>query len=263
MCPVDSCAENRGSAPRPVVGVVACRKQEDDSTLHFVHDCYVSVVHDYMQALPVLMPSVGEQSVADAWLDGVDGLLFTGSGSNVDPRHYGQALQHEQTLLDPQRDDLTLPLVRRALQLGVPFFGICRGFQEINVAFGGSLWQQLHQVDGFHDHRPDRSLSLEQQYEIKHRVSFPRGSWLRQQLGQDNFLVNSRHTQGVQRLGEGLEVEARADDGVIEAFRVRQAQTFAYAVQWHPEWRPAEDRLSRVLFDAFGQACRLRARERA
>lgn len=247
---------------RPVVGVITCQREVEDAPLHFVHACYVDVVHEYMRALPLLVPALGGGMPLDAILDSLDGVLFTGSGSNVAPHQYGETPDPPDILLDPARDTMTLSLIRRAVMRGMPIFGICRGFQEMNVAYGGSLWQQLHVVPGFDDHRPDRRLSLEEQYAIKHRVTFTRDGWLHRQLRRDHFLVNSRHTQGVRRLGDGLAVEAHADDGVIEAIRVRHARTFAYGVQWHPEWRPAEDLLSRALFDAFAGACRLHARQR-
>jgi putative glutamine amidotransferase len=134
--------------------------------------------------------------------------------------------------------------------------GICRGFQEINVAFGGSLWQKLQDVPGYLDHREDPKQPLEQQYGPAHEVTLEPGGLLRRLAGSDRLSVNSLHSQGVRELGAGLAVEARAPDGVIEAFRVEHAPAFALALQWHPEWRASADDFSRALFAEFGAACR-------
>jgi len=145
------------------------------------------------------------------------------------------------------------------VRAGVPVFGICRGFQEMNVAFGGTLHQKLHEVPGYLDHRDDGTQPLEVQYGPAHEVTLEPGGVLRALAASDRIQVNSLHNQGIDRLGAELAVEARAPDGVIEAFRVRDAQRFALAVQWHPEWKVMSNPFSRALFAAFGQASHERA----
>ncbi|MGH8268476.1 MAG: gamma-glutamyl-gamma-aminobutyrate hydrolase family protein, partial [Steroidobacteraceae bacterium] len=166
------------------------------------------------------------------------------------------------TLHDPARDATTLPLIRKAVQAGVPVLGICRGFQEVNVAFGGSLHQRVHEVPGHLDHRDDETQPLEVQYGPAHEVILEPGGLLRSMAAADRVRVNSLHWQGIERLGPGLAVEARAPDGLIEAFRVQGAARLALAVQWHPEWKVMSNPLSRALFSAFGAACRDRVNSR-
>jgi putative glutamine amidotransferase len=165
-------------------------------------------------------------------------------------------------LHDPARDATTLPLIRKAVSASVPIFGICRGFQEMNVAFGGTLHQKLHEVAGHLDHRDDTSQPLEVQYGPAHEVTLEPGGLLRSLTPAERIQVNSLHNQGIERLGSELAVEARAPDGVIEAFRVRDARGFAVAVQWHPEWKVMANPFSRALFAAFGQASRERAQSK-
>ncbi len=139
----------------------------------------------------------------------------------------------------------------------MPVLGICRGFQEINVAFGGTLWQKLHEVPGHLDHRENKDQPLEQQYGAAHEITLAPGGLLERLAGgAARVAVNSLHGQGVRELGAGLTVEARSSDGVIEAFRVTAARNFALAVQWHPEWRVLDNKFSTALFAEFGAACR-------
>jgi putative glutamine amidotransferase len=219
---------------------------------------YISAVADGAKALPVLIPALGPELEWSAILAACDGLMFTGSASNVEPHHYGGPASAPGTLHDPSRDATTLPLIPRAIEAGVPVLAICRGFQEMNVAYGGTLHQRLHEV-GFSDHREDESDPLEVQYGPAHEVLLEPGGLLRDIAGQDRLEVNSLHWQGVETLGRNLRVEARAPDGVIEAFRVADAPAFAVGVQWHPEWQFDRNPFSRALFAAFGDASRRRA----
>jgi putative glutamine amidotransferase len=155
-----------------------------------------------------------------------------------------------------------LPLAQRALEIGMPLLAVCRGFQELNVALGGTLHQKVHEVPGYHNHLENKDDPLDVQYGPSHPVSFPEGSLLRELVGADSFPVNSLHSQAVARLADGVTVEAVADDGLIEAFRVDDVPGFALAVQWHPEWKPTDNELSKVIFKAFGDACRVRAKQR-
>src|SRR5262249_17146513 len=211
---------------------------------------------------PLLIPALAEELRFDELLERLDGLLFTGSPSNVEPHRYQGPPSEPGTLHDPARDATTLPLIRKAVEAGVPVLGICRGFQEMNVAFGGTLHQKLHEVPGHLDHRDDESQPLEGQYGPAHDRTPEPGGPLRSAPSEERIRVNSLHNQGIDRLGAPLAVEARAPDGVIEAFRVRDARCFALAVQWHPEWKVMGNAFSRALFAAFGQASRERAQSK-
>jgi putative glutamine amidotransferase len=191
--------------------------------------------------------------------DHLDGILLTGGPSNVAPHHYGGAPSRPETVLDPQRDATTLPLIRAAVERAMPLLAICRGFQELNVAFGGSLHQHLHEVPGRIDHRRDRAATFPEQYAPRHPVALTPGGELAGLSGALEIEVNSLHAQGIDRIGEGLVVEAVAPDGTIEAARVEGAAAFAIGVQWHPEWRVLEKPDYAALFAAFGEATRERA----
>jgi putative glutamine amidotransferase len=250
------------ASARPLIGIPADRRIVGHHAFHMVGEKYARAVMEAAEAAPVLIPSLAEELRFDELISRLDGLLFTGSASNVEPHHYRGPPSSPGTLHDPARDATTLPLIRKAVDLGVPVLGICRGFQEMNVAFGGTLHQSLHELPGKLDHRDDETQPLDVQYGPAHDVTLEAGGVLRS-LGQgDSIRVNSLHSQGIARLGEALEVEARAPDGVIEAFRVRAARRFALAVQWHPEWQVMQNTFSRALFAAFGASCRERAQTR-
>jgi putative glutamine amidotransferase len=247
---------------RPLIGIPADRRMVGAHPFHMVGEKYARAVLEAAGAAPLLIPSLAEELKFDELLERLDGLLFTGSPSNVEPQHYQGAPSAPGTLHDPARDATTLPLIRKAVQVGVPVFGICRGFQEMNVAFGGTLHQKLHEVPGHLDHRDDETQPLEVQYGPAHEVVLEPGGVLRALAASDRIRVNSLHSQGIDRLGEELAVEARAPDGVVEAFRVRAARRFALAVQWHPEWKVMSNPFSRALFAAFGESSRERAQSR-
>jgi len=240
----------------PLIGIPAERRLVGDHYFHMVGEKYIHAIASGAGAVPVLVPALGPELDLPALLDACDGLLLTGSPSNVEPYHYGGPASVPGTLHDPNRDATTLPLIPRAVAAGLPVLAICRGFQEMNVAFGGTLWQRLHEVPGFLDHRDDESQPLDVQYGPAHEVALEPGGLLQSLAGADRLTVNSLHSQGVQTLGSGLAVEARAPDGVIEAFRVISAPRFAVGLQWHPEWNFASSGFSRALFAAFGAASR-------
>jgi putative glutamine amidotransferase len=246
------------AAARPLIGIPADRRMLGQHPFHVVGDKYARAVLDGAGGLPLLVPALAEELQLDDLLARLDGVMFTGSPSNVEPRHYSGAPSDPGTLHDPARDATTLPLIRKAVASGVPVLGICRGFQEMNVAFGGTLHQKVHEVEGRHDHREDPTLELDVQYGPAHEVILEPGGSLYGLAGNDRITVNSLHSQGIDRLGEGLSVEARAPDGLVEAFRVERAKTFAIAVQWHPEWKVMSNPFSRALFAAFGAAARAR-----
>ena len=247
------------ASARPLIGIPADRRLVGAHPFHMVGEKYARAVLDAAGAAPLLIPALADELRFEELLERLDGLLFTGSPSNVEPHRYEGPPSAPGTLHDPARDATTLPLIRKAVAAGVPVFGICRGFQEMNVAFGGTLHQKLHEVPGHLDHRDDGTQPLEVQYGPAHDVTLEPGGMLRAFAPGDRIPVNSLHSQGIDRLGPELEVEARAPDGVIEAFRVRNAQRFALAVQWHPEWKVMSNPFSRALFAAFGEASRERA----
>ncbi|HWK73851.1 MAG TPA: gamma-glutamyl-gamma-aminobutyrate hydrolase family protein [Povalibacter sp.] len=242
---------------KPLIGIPADRRLlGDHHYFHCVGEKYIQAVAAGADAIPVLIPSLGEALDPQELLRSFDAILLTGSASNVEPHHYSGPPSEAGTLHDADRDATTLPLISHVVQAGMPLLAICRGFQEMNVAFGGTLWQKLHEVQGYDDHREDLQAPLDEQYGPAHEVELVGGGVLRQLAGKDHLTVNSLHSQGVQTLGAGLEIEARAPDGVIEAFRVGKAPGFALAVQWHPEWKFQDNPFSRALFAAFGKAAR-------
>jgi len=248
--------------PKPIIGVPSDRRMYGPHPFHMVGEKYLKAIVDAADALPLMTPVLADDVDIVELLAQFDGVFLTGSYSNVEPHHYDGESSEEGTLHDPHRDALTLPLARRALETGIPLLAVCRGFQELNVALGGTLHQKVHEVPGYHTHLENKDDPLDVQYGPSHPVSFPDGSLLRELAGVDTFLVNSLHSQAVARLADGVSVEAVADDGLIEAFRVDDVPGFALAVQWHPEWKAMDNELSMAIFKAFGDACRERAKQR-
>jgi putative glutamine amidotransferase len=251
----------------PIVGIVCDRKKIGDHAFHMVGEKYIDAVRDGSGALPLLIPALTPQLEPAQILASVDGLLFTGSSSNVAPRHYSGAAPRRSTLLDEARDATAIPLMRAAEAAGVPMLCICRGFQELNVAFGGTLHQHLHEVAGFADHSAgDKKADLEEQYAPIHHVRVTPGGMLAELLPEIapdcSFAVNSLHGQGIDRLAKRLRVEAEAPDGAIEAVSMDEAPGFLLGVQWHPEWKQAENPVSHAIFAAFGEALRRAHRNR-
>ena len=233
------------------VGIVTDRRLVDDMPVHLAHDEYVTAIQDGAGALPLLIPSTDAPLAVSGILAAVDGLLFTGNASNVAPSHYG-AVPHDGMVLDQVRDATTLPLLRAAIAAGKPVLAICRGFQELNVALGGSLHQQLHAIPGRLDHR-EKGATTDMEYAPAHAIRIHPDGLLGRISGLREAMVNSLHHQGIDRLAPGLIADAIAPDGQIEAVS-GDSGTFLLGVQWHPEWRWAEDALSRAIFQAFGAA---------
>lgn len=248
-------------ASLPLVGLPTDHKQIGAHPFLAVGEKYVRAVVDGAGALPVLLPTLEPVLPLREVLHRLDGIVLTGSVSNIEPHHYSDESSYEGNLLDPRRDATNLALIPLAVEMGVPVLAICRGFQEVNVAFGGSLYQKVHEQPGFLDHRERHEDPLPMQYGPAHAITLAPGGVLRQLAQTEQVQVNSLHGQGVQRLGRGLEIEATAPDGLIEAFR-HDGPGFLLAVQWHPEWRVTENRFYLAIFNAFGDACRERARQR-
>ena len=241
------------SPQAPRVLVSACNRMVNGHPFHMAGRKYVDAVR-LAGAYPLVMPGAHPDEL-DAWLDMVDGVFLTGSASNVHPRHFGATVLDSSQPLDPVRDGWTLPLIRKTLARGMPLLAVCRGFQEVNVALGGSLHQAVQDMPGFLDHRETAGAPLALQYGPSHSVEVQAGGILASVLTSTRFEVNSLHSQGVERLAEGLRVEALAPDGLVEAFSVAQSPGFALAVQWHPEWRAADNPVSLAILYAFGAAC--------
>ena len=244
---------------KPLIGISCCTTHFGQHPFHMAGEKYIRAALEAAGGLPLLIPALGDELSIDQLLDTFDGLLFTGSPSNVEPHHYAGPASAPGTQHDPQRDATTLPLIRLAVERGIPVLGLCRGFQEMNVVFGGSLHQRLHEVSGFIEHREDTAQPVDVQYGPAHEVRIEPGGLLDRIAGCSSAPVNSLHTQGVDRLAPGLQPEATAPDGLIEAFSVTAATSFALGVQWHPEWKVMENPFYLRIFKAFGDACRARA----
>jgi putative glutamine amidotransferase len=243
-----------------IVGIPACAIEVNGHPRHDTPARYAEAVLGGAGAVPIMIPPLGEAELAV--LDRIDGLLIPGSPSNVHPSHYAGGDSKTPELHDPKRDATTLPLIRAAIARGMPVLAICRGIQELNVALGGTLHQQVHELDGRLDHRSGPG-TLEQRYGPKHPIAL--SGELARIVGADTIMVNSLHGQAIERLAPGLVVEALAEDGTIEAVRVAtlgsspgasRASGFACGVQWHPEWGFRDNPASVAIFRAFCAACR-------
>ena len=233
-----------------VVGIPACTKLIANYIQHATPARYGAALMAASGAIPVLVPPEGPEMIS--LLDRLDGLLFNGSPSNVAPMRYGADFDATPDFHDPERDATTLPMIRAALERGMPMLCICRGLQELNVALGGTLFQEVHKVPGRMDHRAGEG-TREQRFALKHEVEL--SGEMARISGATSIQVNSLHGQGIDQLAPGLVVEAVAPDGTIEAVRVEGAKSFAIAVQWHPEWEVTHFADRKRLFEAFGAAC--------
>jgi putative glutamine amidotransferase len=234
-----------------IVGVAACSKIVNDEPQHSTPTRYGRALIGAASAIPVLLPPFGP-AMLDV-LDRLDGVVLSGSPSNVDPELYGAGESLTPGAHDKFRDATTIPLAREALRRGMPLLAICRGIQELNVAMGGTLHQQVHRLEGRHDHRAGEG-ELDHLFRLKHTVRL--SGQLAAIVGAQTVMVNSLHEQALDRVAPGLDIEAVAEDGTVEAVRVRDAKAFAFGVQFHPEWLWDSDPTSHAIFAAFGEACR-------
>ncbi|APH60342.1 gamma-glutamyl-gamma-aminobutyrate hydrolase family protein [Granulibacter bethesdensis] len=247
---------------KPLIGISCCTKPFGafSTPNHAASDTYVQVTDDVIRAVPVLIPANGDRADLSALLSRLDGIIFTGSRSNVHPGQYGGAPHAEGTPEDVRRDAVTLPLIRAAVACGVPILAICRGFQELNVALGGSLHQVLQDMPGYLDH----STPIVPQSSLRngkaHMVTAVTDGWLHRLSDSASFAVNSLHNQGIDRLAPPLRADAHAPDGVIEAVRAVDCTGFVVGVQWHPEFDYLTDTLSHRIFEDFGAAVEARHR---
>ena len=229
---------------------------QGEHPFHMVGEKYLQALADGADAYPVALPSLAEGFDVLGIIHRLDGLFLAGSPSNLEPHHYMGDPSAPGTWHDPERDINALALIPAVIRVGMPLFAVCRGFQEMNVSFGGSLHQKVHEVPGYHLHKENPDDPLELQYSASHQVEFVEGGLLHRMTGKKGAAVNSLHSQAVDQVGEELEVEAWADDGLVEAFTVRNAPGFTLGVQWHPEWKVLENPVSTSIFREFGDACR-------
>ena len=245
---------------KPLVGISCCTKPFGTYGManHAASDTYVRAAEQVVDAIPVLLPATGSGKDAEALLSRLDGIILTGSRSNVLPSLYGGPPHADGTPEDEKRDAVTLPLIRAAIARGTPILAICRGLQEMNVALGGTLHQRLQDLPDHMDHstplHPDSRVRVGK----AHGIRIEPGSWLHRVARLDTLTINSLHNQGIDRLAPGLVAEATAPDGTIEAVRCVKAASLAVGVQWHPEYDFATDPVSWGIFAAFGDAMRER-----
>jgi putative glutamine amidotransferase len=248
----------------PLIGISCCQKQfaDDDVIAHAASDTYIQAVSDIIGGFPVLIPANGAQDDVGDLLSCLDGVILTGSYSNVGPALYGGLPHSPDMLEDTNRDSITLPLIRSAVALGIPLLGICRGFQEMNVALGGTLHQRLDCVPGRADHWTAMGPLPGLRHSKAHPVTVLPNTWLHSVARAKEIQVNSFHYQGIDKLAPGLAAEGFAPDGTIEAVRAASAPGFAVGVQWHPEYDMETDAASRRIFMSFGAAASLNCRRK-
>jgi len=242
---------------RPIIGII--------SNHHIISDTYavqaaglinISAVADVAEGLPVLVPAEPEMVRIADLLDQCAGFVFTGGRANVHPEEYGEEPTEAHGDFDRNRDRITLPLIRALVERGQPFLGICRGFQEVNVAMGGSLYPEIRDLPGRDNHRMPPEGTLEEKFALRHDVTFSEGGVFHQLMGRQSVPTNTLHGQGIKTAGARIVVDGHAPDGTPEAIYVDGAPGFTLSVQWHPEWNAKCDPVSRPLFEAFGAACR-------
>ena len=238
---------------KPVIGISCCTKLFGEYAMpnHAASDTYIRATDQVVGAVPLLIPANGPAADIDTVLARLDGLMLTGSPSNVDPSLYDAPVHPENVKHDRARDAVTTALIRAAVAEGLPTLGICRGLQEMNVAFGGSLHQRVLDLPARLDHSSPKHPDFSVRVGNRHEVSLT--GEIRAIAGEDRIIVNSLHHQAIDRLGDGLIIEGLAPDGTIEAIRV-DAPGFALGVQWHPEYDFETNPISRAIFRAFGRA---------
>jgi putative glutamine amidotransferase len=225
---------------------------------HAASDTYIRATAEVVNAVPILLPANGEACDIPTVLSRLDGIILTGSRSNVHPSFYDGPPHAEGTFEDEARDNMTLPLIRAAIRNGTPLLAICRGMQELNVALGGSLHQRLQDLPDRIDHSTPMQPSSRVRTGKAHAVAVVPGSWLHRVAGATTIAINSLHNQGMDRLAPGVVAEGTAPDGTVEAVRVVNAPGFAVGVQWHPEYDWRTDAVSRGILASFGEAVRAR-----
>ncbi|MCM2475893.1 gamma-glutamyl-gamma-aminobutyrate hydrolase family protein [Rhizobium sp. CG5] len=249
--------------PKPIIAIPADIREFDGTIWHAAQNQYVRAALNVADVMSFIIPAFEAGNDTDAILDRVDGLLVSGSATNVHPSLYGQQARDSDGPFDPARDATTLPLIRRALERGIPLLAICRGIQELNVALGGTLASEIQEQPGVWDHRKPADVDRDTAFAVRQNVIVAKGSCIARYIGTGEVMVNSLHRQAISKTAPRLQVEAVAEDGTIEAVSVIDAKGFAIGVQWHPEYWAETDAPSRALFEAFGDAVRAYAGDRA
>ena len=240
---------------RPIIGIIGNQYViEERYPVHAVGRMNLDAVAHVAGGMPYVIPADPELVSVEELMQVCDGFVLTGGRANVHPGHYGEAPSAAHGAFDEARDAITLPLVRACVEAGQPILGLCRGFQEINVAMGGTLDPEIRDLPGRNNHRMPPDGTLEEQFALRHLVELKEGGIFHRLMGARKVMTNTLHGQGVRIPGPRIAVEGRAEDGTIEAIEVSGAAGFALAVQWHPEWNAAADPVSRPLFEAFGAA---------
>lgn len=240
---------------QPIVGIVADERIIGIYTTYLVRAKYADSLIKFSNVTPILVPPINEHGLIDRYLESMDGILLTGSPSDIHPSRYGHEIKNPDSFFDNNRDEMSLTLIKRAVELGMPVLGVCRGFQEINVALGGTLHQSVHNMPNYLDHSDVESDDMEVLFDKRHSVIADPEGRLIKLIGQDTWKVNSLHHQGVDSLAPCLKVEARAEDGLIEAISLKDEGKFVFGAQWHFEWQPHLDKCSLAIFKSFGDAC--------
>lgn len=245
---------------KPVVGIIGnSHLVNDEYPVQAVGVSNIEAVAELTGAVPLLVPALPSVAAVAEIIDVCDGFVFTGGRPNVHPSHYGHAPTEKHGTFDPDRDAVVLPLIRACVARAVPIFGICRGFQEFNVAFGGTLHPEIREIPGRLNHRMPPDGTLEEKFSIRHVVRLTQNGRFHGVLGKSEIEVNSLHGQGILEKGGRIVIEGVAEDETPEAIVVEAAPGFAMAVQWHPEWNAASDPVSRPLFEALGAAVSVHA----
>ena len=247
---------------KPIVGIITSESSafSGRQMLHSVGQRYVNAAIQFADVIPTLIPTCLSKKDLKVYITHIDGVLLTGGRANIEPHHFGGKKSPKDEIIDPARDDAALNLIRECSELHIPIFGICRGIQEINVAHGGTLLYRVHECNGKKDHRMPQNddASVEEIFKPRHIINLSRNGLLESFLGQSQAVVNSLHGQGIDRLGDGLKVEAMSEDGLVEAVSIEGYETFGIGIQWHAEFHPerAENYINKVLFRQFGMSCR-------
>lgn len=242
---------------RPIVGIIGnYYLLNDEYPVHVGGTMNSAAVAKVSECTPVIVPSDPNYVAVNDLLDQCDGFLFTGGRPNVHPEEYGEAETPAHGEFDRARDGLALALVRACVERGQPFFGVCRGFQEVNVAMGGTLYPEIRELPGRMNHRMPPDGTLDEKFELRHTVHFNEGGVFHQLMGAQEVMTNTLHGQGIKTCGDRVVVDGHASDGTPEAIYIEGAQGFTLSVQWHPEYKADEDPVSRTLFGAFGDAVR-------
>ncbi|APE43085.1 gamma-glutamyl-gamma-aminobutyrate hydrolase [Sulfitobacter alexandrii] len=242
---------------RPVVGIIGnSHLINDQYKVHAGGQMNTEAVSQVSDCVPFIIPADPRHMSVTELMETCDGFLFTGGRPNVHPEEYGEAATAAHGDFDRARDGIALPLIRACVESGQPFFGVCRGFQEVNVAMGGTLYPEIRELPGRMNHRMPPDGTIEEKFELRHDVTFSEGGVFHKLMGAQKVRTNTLHGQGIKTPGARIVIDGYADDGTPEAIYVKGASGFTLSVQWHPEWNAGQDPVSRVLFEAFGKAVR-------